>query len=88
MYSHLSWVSFMWQDTFLFLCSQNVNHLWGQDSGNGKRPVKRGKGQGGQKALYATQISPAAHVHIVRDMEYASSTVLCMKFAKCIHGPL
>ena len=27
------------------------------DSGNGKRPVKRGKGQGGQKARYATQIS-------------------------------
>ena len=28
------------------------------DSGNDKRPVKRGKGQGGQKARYATQISP------------------------------
>ena len=28
--SHLSCMSFMWQDAFLFLCSQNVIHFWGQ----------------------------------------------------------
>ena len=32
------------------------------DSGKDKRPVKRGKGRGGQKARHATQISPAARV--------------------------
>ena len=30
------------------------------DCGKGKRPVKRDKGQGGQKARYATQMTPAA----------------------------
>ena len=28
--SHLSCMSFVWQDAFLFLCSQNVVHFWGQ----------------------------------------------------------
>ena len=37
------------------------------DPGNGKRPMKHGKGQGGQKARYATQILPAAHVHKIFD---------------------
>ena len=74
--------------TLFCFCVPKMSSTSGDsDSGNGKRPVNRGKGQGGQKARYATQISPAAHVHIVRDMEYASLTVLCMKISKCIHGP-
>ena len=27
---HLSCMSFVWQDTSLFMCSQNVTHFWGQ----------------------------------------------------------
>ena len=30
MCSHMSCVSFVWQDTSLLLCSQNVIHFWGQ----------------------------------------------------------
>ena len=30
MCSHLSCMSFVWQDTSLLLCSQNVVHFWGQ----------------------------------------------------------
>ena len=30
MCSHLSCMSFVWQDVSLFLCSQNVVHFWGQ----------------------------------------------------------
>ena len=71
--------------TLFCFCVPKMSSTSGDsDSGNGKRPVKRGKGQGGQKARYATQISPAS---LVRNMEYASLTVLCMKISKCIHGP-
>ena len=60
MCSHMSCMSFVWQDAFLFLCSQMSSTSGDSDSGKGKRPVKRGKGQGGQKARYATQMTLAA----------------------------
>ena len=74
--------------TLVCLCVPKMSSTSGDsDSGNGKRPVKCGKGQRGPKARYATQISPAAHVHIVRDMESASSTVLCIKSSKMHSWP-
>ena len=46
------------------------------DSGKGKRPVNRGKGQGGQKARYATQMTPAAPAAQYPQTLY-SETVRC-----------
>ena len=47
--------------TLFFFCVPKMLSTAGDsDSGKGKRPVKRGKGQGGQKARYATQMTPAA----------------------------
>ena len=47
--------------TLFCFCVPKMSSTSGDsDSGKGKRPVKRGKGQGGQKARYATQMTPAA----------------------------
>ena len=45
---------------FCFCVPKMSSNSGDSDSANGKRPVKRRKVQGGQKARYATQISPAA----------------------------
>ena len=46
MCSHLSYMSFVWHDAFCF-CVPKMSSTPGDiDSGNSKRPVKRGKGQG------------------------------------------
>ena len=47
--------------TLFCFCVPKLSSTFGDsDSGNGKRPVKCAKGQGGQKARYATQISLAS----------------------------
>ena len=46
MCSHLSCISFVWQDAFCFCVPKMSSTPGDSPSGNGKRPVKRGKGQG------------------------------------------
>ena len=47
--------------TIFCFCVPKMSSTSGdRNSGKGKRPVKFGKGQGGQKARYATQMTPAA----------------------------